>query len=113
MISGQVIPRKLTEILAEFEAKDIDVYAGVMVDRVARDGSLKAVAANAGESLFDQYPVRCALTKDILKAWTTKAIAFRDRCLRPINNNGVLSSADIMSSLRPEVPRYSIINYSF
>ena len=67
-------------ILGTLEGQGIHVYASIMVDRVSPDGALVPIRPN-NISVFDQFPIRCSLTLDVLNAATTKAVAFDAECL--------------------------------
>jgi hypothetical protein len=59
---------------------------GRLVDRVAADGSLAAVAQPMGDSqaevqpLFQQFPLTCSVADKLYKGWDTKVVAFRVSC---------------------------------
>mmetsp|Transcript_15907 Transcript_15907/g.64128 ORF Transcript_15907/g.64128 Transcript_15907/m.64128 type:complete len:433 (-) Transcript_15907:24-1322(-) len=69
------------EVLGEFERQKLDLFAGLMVDRVSPTGELAKIHADA--PIFDQFPVRCAVTSQVGGAWIGKVIAHSWRCLAP------------------------------
>ncbi len=56
---------------------------GRLVDRVAADGSLAAVAQPMGDSqagvlpIFQQFPLECSVANKLYKGWDTKIVAYR------------------------------------
>ena len=83
---------KFSEMLGHLDDDGIEIYAGVMVDRASATGALVPVEYDGGlaenfdngdnhKSLFEQFPVRCSLTNDVLIGASTKAIAFSAGCL--------------------------------
>ena len=68
-------PAPLKEIIATCEVMDINTISGEFLDRVAADGTLAPILPSP--SLFQQFPVGCQLTKNLLRGWTQKIMLAR------------------------------------
>jgi glycosyl transferase family 2 len=73
----QEYPAPLHAIVRAMNAQDDWALRGWIVDRVAADGSLAAVAPEP--SLWQQFPVACKLTERVLRGWTQKIVLCRRR----------------------------------
>lgn len=65
-------PAPLAETIAAADAQNINVVTGQFLDRVAADGSLPPI--RPAPSLFDQFPIKCHLTGQVLRGWTRKVM---------------------------------------
>jgi hypothetical protein len=65
----------LLSLLALLDQHSIRAIRGEFVDRFAPDGALPAV--DPGRSPFDQYPLCCHFTRNVIKAACNKIVAWR------------------------------------
>jgi len=69
----QLYPQDVAEILAEADRRGFDSIGGCLVDRVAEDGSLRAL--DPGKSIWAQYPVAAFLTFPVCRGNFRKVVA--------------------------------------
>jgi hypothetical protein len=81
----QVYPEPLTELIAQAERDGYDYFRAVMIDRVAEDGSLPAF--DPDQPIWEQYPRRCHLTRDVAGAWDIKATCARGEVIMKGGNH--------------------------
>ena len=74
-------PRGLAQTLRDAEALGYDCVWGHMIDHVAPGGELVALDEHA--PVFEQFPIQCHVTRDILKAPDWKIVAMRSHVLPP------------------------------
>jgi Tfp pilus assembly protein PilF len=71
----QQYPAPLSEIGAAAERMNIRLIQGCLIDRVAANGSLPAIAPRP--SLWEQFPVECSITERVVKGVPSKAMLAR------------------------------------
>jgi len=71
----QEYPGALAELLREADEQGYDFFAGSFVDRVAADGRL--VNFDPARPIWEQYPAKCYLTRDVAQAFDTKVACAR------------------------------------
>jgi hypothetical protein len=68
-------PRSLTNLVSLCKRNRNNVIGGVFVDRVTESGEMTQF--DPRRSIWQQYPLDCHLTRDVLGAWTTKVVCSR------------------------------------
>ncbi len=119
-------PLGLAETLRAAEAQGYDCLYGQLVDRLAPDGEL--IPMREDVSVFEQFPIQCHITHEILKAPDWKIVALKGRifpvgtCVphdvmrdtyaaRPYTGFGIISHhfkwhAEVLKKLRRRVDFY-------
>lgn len=71
----QVYPEPLPDLIARAEQEGYDYFRAEMIDRVGADGGLPAF--DPGQPIWEQYPRRSHLTRDVAGAWDRKTTCAR------------------------------------
>lgn len=79
---GKFIKEAIAEVTQKSDPWSTFVR-GRLIDRVAADGTLAAVAQPMGDTqarvqpIFTQFPLQCNVTRKLYKGWDTKIVAYR------------------------------------
>jgi len=71
-----VVPASLPEFVREIEASGCNLVMGVLVDRLAPNGRLTPI--KVGSPIWDQFPEKFKVTRDIVKGFDQKTCIFRN-----------------------------------
>lgn len=82
----QIYPAPLPEMIRRAEREGYDFFRGIMIDRVAADGAL--VDFDASRPVWEQYPRRCRLTRDVALACDIKTPCARAEIVMLGGNHG-------------------------
>jgi hypothetical protein len=77
---------KLDEYIHFLIKNEFDCGAGGFVDCIDKDHRLKPV--NKEFDIFDQFPKRCMLTKNVVKACNYKIVVFKSNVFLTVGNHG-------------------------
>mmetsp|Transcript_26307 Transcript_26307/g.31919 ORF Transcript_26307/g.31919 Transcript_26307/m.31919 type:complete len:385 (-) Transcript_26307:267-1421(-) len=89
--------RDLVKYLNDMDKQGVNEIKGEYVDRVSKSGELTAIEASPG--IFEQYPMKCQVIKNVAQGRDTKAMAYKGYWRTDRGNHQVLRPAKAMSYL--------------
>jgi len=98
-------PRTAQEVFRELDIMKENVYYALMVDRIAPNGDIDAPPnADLGKSIFEQFPLNCAITLLLQNSDPRKACAYRGYLRTTSGNHNVIGLNETAQTLVQKDP---------
>ena len=91
----QTYPEPLPDLIAQAELQGCDYFRAAMIDRLAQDGSLAEF--DPGRSIWEQYPRRSRLTRDVAGAWDMKTTCARTDIILRGGNHAPVHEEEVVA----------------